>query len=321
MNKISILAIAIMFLVCVNGVLAVDTITNATSLVIPVGNTYRINISVANGVVDATNITEVNITLPATFAFKTSSQGTDAIGSFVNTSTRLSWENKTTFLIRNATTKYFWFNITPSTIGSYNIGVNTTNSSGTLNTVLTATVTDTVSPAVTLSPSTGALIRASPVQTFVCSITDNYILSTVTWNLWYSNSTSINTTIYDRTGTSNLTTISNYALPEAGDYIWGCTVNDSSNNIVRSDNYTLTYTPYGSTSDAPGAGGGGYVPTPVQTQTQNLPIFSTVETDTGSLGFLTNTVFTLGNFEIKFWMVIVGIGIVILLMSSKKGRK
>ncbi len=314
MRKISILAIAIIFLFCINGVLAAHIVTNTTTLNIPVGNTYRINISVNNTDVNNANITEVNVTLPSSFSFLANSQGTDAIGAFTNTSVRLSWLNTTTFLVRNNTKNYFWFNITPSLIGAYVIGVNTTNSSSTMNTALTVNVTDTVNPAVTLSPTNNTLIRSSSVTDFTCTLTDNYNLSTVTFYLWYPNSTSYNTTIYDKAGTSNSLSITSFNLPSEGSSTWTCRVNDSSNNAVWGDNYTITYTPYGSTSDAPGSGGG-YVPI-TQTQDNQAPIFSTVDTQTGSLGFLTKTYF-----GIPFWMIIVGIVVIILLASGKKGRR
>jgi len=112
-----------------------------------------INISVNNS--DSgqdANITEVNITLWGNFEFTHDTNESDVPEvEFTNTSEVLSWLNNTDYVINGSEIKYFWFNATATTPGTYNITIATTNVSGTFETNISITVNDTTVPAVTIN--------------------------------------------------------------------------------------------------------------------------------------------------------------------------
>ena len=78
-------------------------------------NTYNITIN-NTGASDVSNITQVNITLPASFAFVANSNWTDSNAlSFSNSSNiYLSWQNSNG-LVMNLTCQYFAFAATSAT--------------------------------------------------------------------------------------------------------------------------------------------------------------------------------------------------------------
>jgi len=108
----------------------ITTSTGGMSFSVYEDETNLYNITVNNtGTLATANITQVNITFPDTFSFLVNSNGTDAeTHTFTNTSTDLIWANDG--LVMNLTWKYFWFNLTASTPGSYNITVTTVNETG-----------------------------------------------------------------------------------------------------------------------------------------------------------------------------------------------
>src|SRR3989344_4807571 len=96
-----------------------------------VGFVYNISVNNSDAGQSA-NITQVNITLPSSFTYRPGVEnGTSAVNySFTNTSTVLSWENTTSYLINGSERFFFWFNATAATPGNYNITVTTLNVTG-----------------------------------------------------------------------------------------------------------------------------------------------------------------------------------------------
>ena len=137
-------------------VLASHTVTvtgDGTSISVNQIVQFTYNITVNNSDSGQTaNITQVNITLFGNFNF-TGSQGTNANGTFSNTSIVLSWTNYSaaSYLINGSDIKNFWFNATVNSPGTYTILITTLNVSGPFYTNITVTVNDTTKPAVTIN--------------------------------------------------------------------------------------------------------------------------------------------------------------------------
>lgn len=116
---------------------------------------FNITINNTNAGVAVGNITQVNITLWGNFTFVSGSNFTNTPNAFTftNTSTVLSWENLTNFLINGSTNNtYFSFNASASNPGTFNITVTSLNQSGTVSyqTNISITVADTTVPAISL---------------------------------------------------------------------------------------------------------------------------------------------------------------------------
>ena len=93
--------------------------------------TYNFSINNNNSGQDS-NITKLIITIPSNLSLISGTQGTNAnANNFTNSSTTLTWENSTYYLINGSETKYFWFDGNVTTPGNYSISLETTNSSGT----------------------------------------------------------------------------------------------------------------------------------------------------------------------------------------------
>jgi hypothetical protein len=235
------------------------------------------NTSAAAGV---NNITGINITLPAGVLFTnlTASPKSSAGGNFssagynfTNTTAArqiLNFENETATkgLVLNQTTKYFWFNVTVATPGTYNITINVSYGSSWNLTNITLTVNDTTAPLVQQYNSTQAaqatvLIGNVSVNinntyynftqslNFSCNMTDNYQLASVTlfvvgtpFGPIYTNSTpEIGGKAYNSViGTYNQTNFTQrIAMP--GTYRWWCMAADAAGNI-RNSTINLTFT-------------------------------------------------------------------------------
>ena len=105
-----IFTISLVFLI--SFVLAAHAVTLVTDSTVDEDTSSIFNISIENTDTGASaNISQVDITIPASFTFTSSSNGTSAgTNTFSNTATVLTWSNDG--LIMNQTTHYFWFNAT-----------------------------------------------------------------------------------------------------------------------------------------------------------------------------------------------------------------
>lgn len=211
------------------------------------------NISVNNtGALNITNISSVNITIPDSFSFLESSNGTDAgTHVFSNTSTILNWNNDN--LIENLTRKYFWFNATASTPGTYNLTINTTNSTSSFVTNISVTINDTTAPNLTITLPTNTTYSGTTVD-FELDVSDNVGVSgcLLTVNDGVTNYTMTNTTSINFNYTLTLNDAS-YNV------IYYC--NDTANNINGSLNVSFTVYNAPETTDTPSPGdGGSYTP-------------------------------------------------------------
>ncbi len=182
----------------------------------------------------AANITQVNITLSGNFNFTADTNGTDALATFSNTSTVLSWTNSSGYVINGSENKSFWFNATAYTPGIYNITVTTLNSSGTQETIIPITVNDKTAPAVTIVYPANATNYSLTSIDFNLTVVDN----NRTDSCWYTltdgvaNSTMSNTSVTAWNAT-------NSSIGE-GTYTAKFYCNDSDNNINNSEQATFT---------------------------------------------------------------------------------
>ncbi|MCH7850574.1 MAG: hypothetical protein IH845_02930 [Nanoarchaeota archaeon] len=186
------------------------------------------NISVDNTDINFTaNISEVTITIPSNFTFLASSNDTDAgTHTFTNTSTVLNWSKDG--LVMNETLNYFWFNATVITPGSYNLTVNTTNTTGTYSTDISVTVNDTTAPSTIdfVSPTEDDNSNLSRNYILVnVTATDNGVIDTIIIRLFDSNHTQINSS-----SNSSSPNYVNFTGLNDGVYYFNATVNDTTGN-------------------------------------------------------------------------------------------
>lgn len=201
-----------------------------------VGFIYNITINNTD-TTETANITQVNITIPNTFIFLADSNGTDAgTHTFTNTSTILSWDNDG--LVMNLTWKYFWFNATASTPGSYNLTISTTNSTGTETTNISVTINDTTDPSsiefVSPTESNNANLSQSNIAINITA-TDNGVIDTIIARLFNSTSDQINSST---SSTSPL--FINFTGLSDGIYYFNATINDTYGNSNSTSTRTLT---------------------------------------------------------------------------------
>ena len=154
---------------------------------------FTYNISVNNtDSADTANITQVNITLPTSLTFADGTNRTDA-GAHSFTNASISWFNASN-LVGNLTRKFFGFNASASTPGTYNITMTTVNVSGVFQTNITLTVNDTTAPSsiTFVSPtSTNGSILVSNIPLNITA-TDNVNISTIVVRLYNSTRNQIN---------------------------------------------------------------------------------------------------------------------------------
>lgn len=207
---------------------------SSKNIVEDVETVFNISINNTDLTRDA-NITQVNISLPNSFAFKTLSNGTDIVQvRFVNTTSVLSWENITgagianRTLMLNQTLRYFTFNATASTPGSFNITISVLNVTGVTLTNITITVNDTTKPVVEYDDSMTAN-GANLSQTYLkynVTITDNLAVNTIVVRLFNSTRNLINssTTLTTSPAEGNFTGLTD------GYYYINVTANDTTGN-------------------------------------------------------------------------------------------
>ena len=222
-------------------VLAVHVITTSSggisySINEDVGFVYNITVNNTDSLSTA-NITQVNITFPNTFSFLVDSNGTDAgTHTFTNTGTTLSWDNDG--LVMNLTWKYFWFNLTAITPGSYNLSVATTNATGTETTNISITINDTTNPSsiefVSPTENNNAALSQSNIAINVTA-TDNGVIDTIVARLFNSTSDQINS------GTSTTSPLFvNFTGLSDGVYYFNATINDTYGNSNSTSTRTVT---------------------------------------------------------------------------------
>ena len=242
-NKIVFVSLILVFItiLIISFVLAAHVITTSSG-----GNSYSVNedvgfiynITINNTDTTASgNISQVNITIPNTFSFLANSNGTDAgTHTFTNTSTVFSWNNSG--LVMNLTWKYFWFNVTASTPGNYNLTITTTNVTGSFSSNISVTINDTTSPSsinfVSPSESDNANLSRSNIAVNVTA-TDNGVISTIIVRLFNSTRNQINSS---NSSTSPL--FINFTGLSDGVYYFNATVNDTYGNSNSTSTRTIT---------------------------------------------------------------------------------
>jgi hypothetical protein len=203
---------------------------------------YRFNISINNNdTLSTLNITRVNITMPGSFIFDVSTNGTNALQVlFTNSSvsnTILNWQNGSGIII-NLTTNSFWFNVTPSTPGTFIINVTTQNLTSIINNSITVVINDTTNPLATLGTNPLDNFNSSSRSViFDLKCTDNYNATSLqlwgnftgSWRVNQTNSTPVNNVYW------NVTVV---GIPE-GNYVWGAYCVDSAGNYNQTSNRTL----------------------------------------------------------------------------------
>src|SRR3989339_642339 len=110
---------------------------------------------------------------------------------------------------------------------------------------------DNVAPNVTLISPSNSLISINLNQTFVCNVTDEFLLSNLIFYLWNSTGNLINQTISNISGLSNQSSFNVTGL-SSGIYYWNCLGNDSKGNFAyANNNYTLTIGNLSTTLNSP----------------------------------------------------------------------
>lgn len=191
---------------------------------------------------DATvNITQVNITLPTGFSFIDGTNGTSASNlNFSNTSTTLNWTNTTTEgFIENGSIQYFWFNVTASEPGKYNVTIITLDTSENVNSInVTITVNDTTAPSsiefVSPTPDNNTNLSQSNIEINVTA-EDNGVIDKIVVRLFNSTYNQINSS---NSSTSPL--FFNFTELPDGVYYFNATVNDTYGNSNSTPTRTVT---------------------------------------------------------------------------------
>jgi hypothetical protein len=232
---------------------AIHTINSSTNIGVNEDIGYIYNISINNtDAGQAQNISEINISLPASWVFLNDSNGTDAVEAGVNhTFVRYDDQNLSWFgsaLVNGSTSGNFWFNATAPTPGVYNITVFMTNSSTTTVQNITVTVNDTTKPSAVEWESQTTTILANQSHTdFLIgniSLTDNFALGTVTMVLHNSSHGVVQSNVSVLSGTYQSFYV-NFSVGLAeGTYYLNTTINDTynNNNLSQTRVYTLDTT-------------------------------------------------------------------------------
>ena len=190
----------------------------------------------------ASNITQVNITLPVQMTFDPNSQGSDAPQhNFSVDGQTLSWSNLTHFLVNNVTLNYFYFNATGNVPGNYLIQIFTSNGSRVLNENITIEINDTTLPATITYENPTSVDYANLSQQnieFNVSATDNFNISSILLEVFNHTGGRINHTV----GGSNVSNVYlNFSfLTVEGTYTINATVNDTGGNVNSSASRRVT---------------------------------------------------------------------------------
>ena len=189
-----------------------------------------------------TNITSIDITLPSGINFVSDTNSTSSFSTFSNTSTVLTWQN-TSYVIGSLTgtdnSKTFIFSVNATSLGSFNISVRTTNSTGNSDRGITLTVSDNEDPKVFLVDPEDDKEDNDGVLIFECNATDNINLDSIALYIWDSNKSEVYKDIIDANGTSKSVEW-DYSFDKDDEYRWNCFSNDTSGNFAWATNRTLT---------------------------------------------------------------------------------
>jgi len=260
-NKKLILLSTLILVLSVSFALALHVLTPATyddSLGYSYNETITtnvFNITVNNTFLGAiANITQVNITLPATFTYQPLSQGfgeNETHVVFSSTTTVLSWTNASTnyFLINGTevATKgnwtYFWFNASATTPGDYNITVTTVNGTHSLEQNISVQINDTTAPKMTFGGTTPVANANRSATTIPVNITVNdsdgaYAgnLSVFTVNYYIYNSSGL----WNNTNTTINSNLITFVGLIDGTYYINSTANDTLGNTNTTGAETRT---------------------------------------------------------------------------------
>lgn len=184
------------------------------------------NITVNNSEPASSNISEVNITLPAGFLYHATSAGNALTGagtSFSNSTlasgaTVLRWNQSVTgIVVQNVTNSSFWFNATANltTVGVFHFNVSLLNSTGPQYYDIVVTINDTVAPTVTVTSPVAQTYTGTSNFTIslIASATDNS--GSIVGPLWYTMNGGVTNTTFTSptfiTATQGSNTITVYA--------------------------------------------------------------------------------------------------------------
>ena len=226
-----------------------------------------LNISINNTDFNQTGgVTGVTIELPSGLVFTADTQNVSSNpnNTFSNTTTVLNWSNTTEFLVNGSvdgsgTFGYFWFNVSATSPGLYNVVVRTFNATGEANYGnITVNVNDTTnSTGFNLPPSNGTgfhVLQWNNTGTTSSTInisgnfSDNFNLSSVALYVW--NTTTLITPnethiILNTTASNGTEVLANFTFtfPREGSYVFNFLVNDTANNSAFNDtgNFTIAY--------------------------------------------------------------------------------
>jgi len=231
----------------------ITTSSGGTSFSVNESTNNLFNITVNNtDAGQASNITSVNITLPSgascvfedgSNASSVGSNGTAVADTFVNVSNTLSWTDTTGYVINGSEWKYFWFNVTCATPGTFNITVRTTNITDSYETNLSFEVNDTTAPNITLISPANATSSTTSAYNFTFNVSDDSDVSNCSLIL---DGSVINTlTSVSKTATNGMY---NSSLSVAT-HTWSINCTDSFGNIGNSSSRTLIVTSATTTPD------------------------------------------------------------------------
>ena len=209
------------------------------------------NITINNSDINQNaNISSVTVTIPASFTFSSGSQNTSANANhaFTNSGTLLNWTNTSFYLINGSggnDPRYFWFNATAATPGTFSLIVTTTNGTATFNPRnLTVNVNDTTAPTFFyVYPGNNTATRSSTIN-ISGNFSDNFNLTRLILYVWNSSNILVNSTIINTSLTSLLNGLANFTFtfPREDRYFINFLMNDTANNSAfNSTNFTLIY--------------------------------------------------------------------------------
>lgn len=236
-RKIAIVVFALILALSVFFVHAAHTITPTTvNGVEDVTKLYNITVNNTDSG-QAANITQINITLPNSFIFTATTNGSTSGGfSFSNTSTILSWSNLTGGYVLNGTeVGRFWFNLTAATPGIYNLTVTTLNATGARSSNITVTINDTTAPVIYLISPSNATSSTTSAYNFTFNVTDASSISSCL--LIVDGSTIHSLSTVNNTGGNSGMYNSSFSVAT---HTWSVNCTDSASNMGSTSNFTFT---------------------------------------------------------------------------------
>src|SRR3989344_5532487 len=240
-GKLRVEFVALLLLLVLAGVFVIaDTVTSniaTLNFAEDVSSIYNFSIN-STGVETTQNITWINITIPASFAFNANTNFSNAgAHTFANTSIILSFFNAGGLIMN--TSYNFAFNATAATPGTFNITVQAYNVTAETNyTNFTVTINDTTAPNVSYvapTPNTEANSTSTEILVNV-SATDNLAVNVIRLYLFNSSYGLVNNT----NSTSNPAFVNFTGLSD-GVYYFNATANDTSGNQNLTGQGTRTF--------------------------------------------------------------------------------